>query len=268
MTTGGAATEWQGPVNPTCKLEIDEETVSPGGGSLPVRNPAKIRTGFAPVFEVKHSKPTCPITWSIPSGPGTIIGSTSSTLVTVRGDSVGTVQLRAATSGGLHVDVNVPVVNQQTVNVKGFIVRKSNGSEAATTVQRVEDDIETSNLIWVQCGIQFNLQSTNFIDNTGFHEPDFNHRADLRDTHSNTGAIEVYYVKNFPDISATGATTQDGIVIRNAGNGRTSAHELGHGMGLLDAGTQDLRLMHGTFSTLKADIALAECNGLTRFTSD
>jgi hypothetical protein len=40
---GGAATEWQGPVNPTCVLNIIDETISPGFGSLPVRNPAKIR---------------------------------------------------------------------------------------------------------------------------------------------------------------------------------------------------------------------------------
>ena len=251
-----------------CTLTITEDTISPGDGSLPVRNPARIRTGFAPVFEVTRNLSNCPITWSIVSGPGSIIGSTTSTLVTVSGTSAGTVVLRATTAGANYAQISVPVVSQQTVDVRIWIVRENNGANAATTTQRASDDIDDANLIWVQCGIQFNLVSISFIDNTTYLNPTDLEVIALTDLHMNTGGMEIYYVNVFFDHpSWAGGFLDEGIVISDGGNNRTAAHELGHGMGLGHGGTADLHLMHETTSTQKADIKLSECNGLTQFTS-
>jgi hypothetical protein len=251
-----------------CMATIDEETISPGGGSLPVRNPAMIRRAFAPVFEVMLNPQTCSVTWSIVSGPGSIIGSRTSTLVTVNGNSVGTIELRATAAGGNFDQISVPVVNQRIVDVRVWIVRRNDGTGAATTTTRVNNDINDSNLIWQQCGVQFNLVSISFINNTTFLAPNATQRQQLRNTNMNTGGIEIYYADSFPDISnLSGDTTIDGIVIGDLGNTRTAAHELGHAMGLFHGGMPDLHLMNEARSTLKADIRLSECNSLTRFAS-
>jgi hypothetical protein len=133
----------------------------------------------------------------------------------------------------------------------------------------VNNDINDSNLIWQQCGVQFNLVSISFINNSTFLAPNATQRQQLRNTNMNTGGMEIYYVNSFPDNSAlTGETTTAGIVIGDAGNGRTAAHELGHAMGLPGSGTPHLHLMSDVFSNLKADIRLSECNSLSQFSSN
>jgi hypothetical protein len=256
-----------------CTITIVEETISPGtvsppNPSLPIRNPATIRQGFAPVFEATLNPINCPITWNIMSGPGSIIGSTTNRLVTVNGNSVGSIILRATITGQTpFAEITVPVVNIRNVSVRAYIVRQTNGTGAATTTTRVNSDIADSNLIWEQCGVRFNLVSTTFIDNSAYLSPNLSAREMLRNENMGTGAIEVYYVNSFSDSTATGLTTPAGVIIQDAGNTRTAAHELGHAMGLGHRGTADLSLMHAVFSLTIADIILTECNGLTMFAS-
>jgi hypothetical protein len=262
-----------------CSVTITEETISPGtvgvSGPLPVRNPARIRRFFAPVFEATLSPPTCPISWSIASGSefGSIIGSTTSPLVTVYGNSVGTIQLKAATSGGVSYTLPVPVVNQQNVNLKVRIFQESNGSNPAVTEARVAADIAKANAIWVQCGIQFTLQPIDYLDSSLFLNPDATYWGLILDLFPGDGAIEIYYAKSFPDSPLTlGVGNKKGSLIQgDAAFDRTPAHELGHTMGdLLDSGTIDLHLMAGqqTSANTSADIKLDECIGSTRFVSE
>jgi hypothetical protein len=260
-----------------CNLSINTDSLSPSNGTLPQRNPAKIinTNNFDSEFIVSRSEAVCSIQWSIDSGGSSYahIVSTSDTIVTVNGDSVGDFNLRATTFFGKTVYVSVPVVNVQTVDVKVWITKDDNGNNPVTDQTRVNNDIADANLIWAQCGIQFNLVSTGAIHSTAVIIANATERDLLRSwnaNHVNTGAIEVVYVDAFasPDQNLTGEATGDGIVINASGNTRTAAHELGHAMGLSNGGEQNVQLMHGNFSTTKADITKIECNSLTKFTSD
>lgn len=123
-----------------------------------------------------------------------------------------------------------------------------------------------TNLIWPQCGIRFNLVSTTFIDNTTFLTPNATQREDLRNTNTGTGGFEIYYVDSFPDNpDLRGENSINGIVIGDAGNSRTTSHELGHAFGLGHRGIDDVSLMWGFFSITKADIILTECTSLSIF---
>jgi hypothetical protein len=255
-----------------CSVSIMEETISPGRVSppiatLPVRNPATIRRGFAPVFEATPTPSNCPVTWSITSGPGSIIGATNSRLATVNGDSVSPppIIMRATVQGGAFAEISVPVVNIRNVKVRAYIVRRTDGTFPATTQTRVDNDIAIANAIWVQCGIRFTLESTSFINNSTYLNPNFTQRNMLCNENTGTGAIEIYYVDSFFEGTFTGDTGTNGVVINDGGNGRTAAHELGHAMGLTSPnnghrGTAHVSLMWDDFSPTKADLILDECN--------
>ncbi len=200
------------------------------------------------------------------SGPGSIVGSTTNRLVTVNGNSVGSVILQAMiTNQTPFAQITVPVVNVTNYNVRAYIVRRNDGTGAATTTSRVSTDIADSNLIWEQCGVRFNLVSTTFINDTTLLTPSFTQREQLRNMNTSTGGFEIYYADSFPDDSTlTGENTINGIVIGDAGNSRTAAHELGHALGLPHrTGIANISLMHPFFSATIADIILNECNSLT-----
>lgn len=252
-----------------CAVSIQEETISPGGGALPVRNPARIARLFAPVFEAILDPQGCPVTWSILSGGGSIQGTNASPLVTVRGNSVGPVLLRATTSGGIFREINIPVVNQRVVEVRVRIVRRSDGTGAATSTNRVNNHLDQANKIWEQCGIRFQLVgAVQFINNSNFLSPNLTVRGQLRNTLMNTGGMEIYYIDSFAeDPGITGEADSGGVIIADGGNGRTLAHELGHHMGLAHSGMQDLHLMHMFFSNVNGDVRLFECDSLSMFNS-
>jgi len=226
---------------------------------------------FAPVFEATVTSSggeSCPLQWAI-SGPGSIVGASNTSLLTVNGNSTGNVLLSVFTRGGTFADTFAPVVDQRVVDVRAYIVRETDGSNPATTQARVDNDISDANLIWQQCGIQFRLVSTSFINSTTFLRPPDQATRDLLRNHAaSTGGFEIYYVEECLDSPDPGYHTVDGIVITRAGNTRTAAHELGHGMGILHSGIADLHLMHDVFSTVKADITLGECEGVSRFASN
>jgi len=132
---------------------IVEETDSPG--TLPIYNPATIRQGFAPVFQATVSPPNCSIQWSV-TGPGSIVGSSTSSLVTVNGNAPGTVYVAVTSAVGFSQTV-VPVKQQQNLAITAVILTDSDGNNAATTDDYVKGDIANANLIWSQASIQFNV---------------------------------------------------------------------------------------------------------------
>jgi hypothetical protein len=211
------------------------------------------------------------VTWSVVSGPGSIQGAVNMTLVTLKGNSAGTIILRGTTTGGLSDDVSVPVVPPQNVNVRVYIVRNNNGTNPATSQNRVNSHIAKANEIWEQCGIQFTLVSTSFINNSNYLNltPGSANQIALLNEHSGTGGIEIYYVRTLA--GATGGTNSNGVILTNAAIGQTAAHELGHAMGLyLGTGhpTDPISLMYAFLSATALDIKLTECNGLTMFSSN
>jgi hypothetical protein len=120
----------------------------------------------------------------------------------------------------------------------------------------------------VKCGVQFNLVSTLFKDNTTYLVPNDVDLAALRNLEMNTGGIEIYYVNGFFDHpTRAGEANGYGVVIGDLRNTRTAAHELGHAMGLVHAGVKDRDLMHEDWSPTIANIKLSECNALMYFTS-
>ena len=247
-----------------CNISIAEETISPN--SLPVWNPATIRRMFAPVFEALPAPASCPVTWSI-TGPGSIVGATNDKLLTVNGNSLGNILMRAMTTGGRFAEMTVPVVNQREIELRVWIVRRSDGTMPATTVTRVNQHIADINKIWEQCGVQFRLVGAiSYINSTGLLTPNAADRELLRGFGFRTGGMELYYVDSFPDdVNLHGENSSIGAVIGDAGNSRTVAHELGHAMGLGHSGIADLRLMHTEPSDFKADITLGECTALSTF---
>lgn len=256
-----------------CTISIQEETISPGtttSPTLPIRNPAQLIVQRSHTFETIPSPSTCPVTWSVTSGPGSLLGGVNSVTSQLLGNSVGTILLRATTAGNQFAQISVPVVNMREVNVTVWIVRDSNGANAAVDQNRVDSDIADSNLIWQQCGIHFNLVNTLFIDNSVFLDPgSLTVRNQLRNTNTNTGGIELYYVNSFPDQAGTvGLTTIDGAIVRSNSESRTTAHELGHAMGLTGEDNALINVMYFSTSHYEADIRLNQCTALTRFTSN
>lgn len=275
-----------------CTVTILEETIQPcfkaTGNSTDcvdpakggVQNPAELRTGTQSVFRATQNPIDCPVTWSITSGPGSIVGASTGTLVTVKGNSTGTIVLRATTSSGDFDEVSVPVVNQRNVNVKVYIVPNMDGTPSATH-QRITKDIEVANVLWAQCGVQFTLVSVatladfsgrfwdTTVDSPACSQSPGDEFCDLVDLFAGTGAFEVYYVNTLTGVGGnvgqvlSGVTDAKGLAIAaKAGQAtsRTLAHELGHALGIVaNSGTQDLHLMEEHKSEFKADIRLTEC---------
>lgn len=105
---------------------------------------------FAPVFEATvtgGSASGCPVNWIV-AGPGQIIGATNNPLVTVNGNAVWRSLFEG--DGGRFYDVIVPVVNQRDADVRVWIVSSTDGTVAAATQNRVNNDIAMVNKIWEQ----------------------------------------------------------------------------------------------------------------------
>jgi hypothetical protein len=264
---------------PCSSAQIIEETVSPG--TLPVYNPATIRQGFAPLFQATLFPSNCTVQWSV-TGAGSIIGSSTSSLVTVNGNSVGTATLQATAVGGFISQIQVPVTTQQNFQVRAMIVAASDGSGAATTGADVTADIANANLVWQQAGVQFNLVSVGYVNNSAYLSVNNTQRVALTNTLTGTGGFEVYYVPVCVD-NIDGQEYPTGIVIcvnrvMNEWNtavvasslNTTLAHELGHAGGLMHASAdppaaKNINLMFPSAlaNGLQADITIGQVNALS-----
>lgn len=271
-------------------VDIEDITISPG--TLPVYNPCGIKTNGTAKYEVMVEPDIISdsdIKWSIVSGDVSFPGGNTGKVVTVKGNGIGDAKLKVEVHPEATDTTDLKVADEKTVKLKIYVVTEDDGTGAATTTTRIDNDISDANKIWVQCAIKFVKDgSINYIPRSDWLEPSsLAERNLIRDYASGTGAIEIYYVKKFSDEPlTTGATNSKGVVLTNGANSRTFAHEVGHAMGLdhisKATGTNDDEkeliiklIMYKDYNTTKADIPLRDAwkkkvgwNSVVKYESD
>ncbi len=252
---------------------IVEETDSPG--ILPIYNPATIRQGFAPLFQATVSPPNCSSQWSV-TGPGSILGSSPSSVVTVKGSTStsGTAYIAVTSAVGLSQTV-VPVKQQVNFTIQPVILQDDSGSSPAATSDYVTADFANANLVWQQAAVQFNVLTPNYLpDSADLITSSVAQRQLLTSRPLPNGVFGVYYVSACTDDpSLLGRWYPTGIVICTAGvanatlNGTSTvtilAHELGHAQ-CLDHVTNIINptnlMTSPAVTTLTADITISQVN--------
>ncbi len=275
-------------------LDIEELTNRGGNpvevGSLPVVNPARVIKGEEVVYDVTVSDPSkladSDIVWKQEEGGGgkVSVADDRGRKVKVLGETPGSFKLKVSvletdpntgTSNlipGDHTLEAVKVMEQKRmVNVRAVIMKDEDGNQASTP-DLVQMDIDTANLIWQQCGVEFKLvggvtrDETPGNANSQFFKIESRSALDrLFNLQIGTNAIEVYYVRKIVDINprkpgiSTGVMLPTGVAINGEdSNRRTLAHELGHAIGL-DHKPNSVSLMFKKGVANKADIQASEC---------
>ena len=218
-----------------------------------VYNPCGIPIGGIAYFKVAVEPaawiPDTDITWSVVHGDVSFHnGGNKGRLVTVNA---------GGTAGDFRLDVDVAdlsltpkpfikgrVLEQGTVPVKVWIVRKDDGSEPACTEGRVQKLLDGVNSIFKQCAMTFCVNGAlQYTNRQEWLDIDFTNGwsgelESIRNVETATGGIELYFVNSFlvddQQSDVLGIEDTQGIVLRNDISERTLAHEIGHACGLLD----------------------------------
>ena len=155
----------------------------------------------------------------------------------------------------LTMDLETEEVGTFDFRIHAHIIRRSDGTNPATSEQRVQNDVAWADEFYSQWGGSFTLAEISYINNTAWLAASSN---EVYTCHwyyrDKSGPINVYYVNSFPDVPSAGAycrmdcryayQTHNStyIAMSDNGVGNALAHELGHATGifhdvyLLDAG--------------------------------
>ncbi|MEZ6016317.1 MAG: hypothetical protein R3F49_14465 [Planctomycetota bacterium] len=158
-------------------------------------------------------------------------------------------------------------VKKKLMKVCVVIIRDSNGANpacsAATAAARIA---EADRLFCEQCCIRIQQDGpTRFVDNTNFQDMNFQERTAFINAH-NTPCIELVFTSSVtsPSGNPTGVTrggksNDPTVFVGNQGNLNTTAHELGHALGLDHRGT-GLELMQPVADPAKHKLNKDECD--------
>lgn len=229
------------------KVELEPITIE---GGLPPDNSCGIETNRSSEYAVNVDPAVLPdanVIWSKVSGDVEFVGGNNKgRTVTVKGNTTGDFKIEVDINGALSPKPSIKgkVLDKKTVNVFVHIVRKDDGTSAATTEATFSTLLAEANKFYEQVAIEFKQAgSVTYIDKTDWLEVEttadgWAEYKQLQSTNKNTGGIEIYCIDDL--VGANGAnfspsTAEAGLTIGDNANSRTLAHELGHACGLADS---------------------------------
>jgi len=125
-----------------------------------------------------------------------------------------------------------------------WIVRKSDGSYPAVSLQTISNRLISANNLLRQVAIQIEIREINYTNNTqlldiAYTNDIFQGAAELRSITNNTGGIEIYFVREIiraENEIILGLEDNKGIILSSSylGNYKVMAHEILHSCGLRD----------------------------------
>jgi hypothetical protein len=222
------------------KVRLEPITLS---GGIPPRNPSGFEAGTMRTFELSFglfsSVNDNNITWSNPGGGLTFVAGNKGKQVTVSGVSTGlrTLEVDIVGLSGAKPTVTTNVYNKNVVNLHVFVVRRNDGSGAATSTSRVNDMVARANAIFKQAAIEFQIAgAVQYIDNTDLlgisNANNWAEALTLASHASGTGGLEVYFVDDLQgDTAGLHIRIQGvaaGLVLDDGAPLKTLAHEIGH----------------------------------------
>jgi hypothetical protein len=230
------------------RIELEPITLRPGnGGTFPLYNPCGIEKAKTARYEIAVEPASIPndwIEWRKANGSITIEGTAKGRLVTIKGDGAGTAKAEVDIKGNLgpKPSIDIEVLEPKKAKVFAYIVRKTDGTEAAWTEAEVDTFLGQVNQVYVQVAMVFERQGAiGFVDRTDWLDiaavANYAEMGTLASQHSRTGGLEMYFVKSIEGANGLNFSPDDaraGCLVAKHGNFRTAAHELGHGCGLAD----------------------------------
>ena len=131
--------------------------------------------------------------------------------------------------------------------VHAFIVRADDGSSPATTVDRVQGDIDWANQFWGKWADgSVTASDISFVDHTAYLSLTTGESNQIfKNYGDNSGVLNVFYVNDTPDMPGAAAYTwmeceykledhtTSFVIVNNYANKASLAHEMGHATGLL-----------------------------------
>ena len=220
------------------------------GEGFSVWNSSGIPVGGTRPYKIAvwpDSVPDSRIIWHATGGVSFMGGNTGRS-VTVRGDAEGFFTLEAEIEGITEGTQNTKIQGRvmesepEPVKVTVWIVCDDYGGNAACTINDVENVISSANATFAQSVMPLatlgGIHYTNRMEwlDLVFTNGTFQGSKALRDICSDTGGIELYFVRNLVNSDARAIHTRDGIIISTGGGytSRTVSHEVGHACGLED----------------------------------
>lgn len=130
----------------------------------------------------------------------------------------------------------VPVALTSAVDVRAYVIAKTNGEIAANTT-RVEECIADMNEVFAQIGLGFVLCQCSIVTSNELWVVDYTNaasRVSLCNYATNTGGLELYFVGEIASSQVRAFHTKRGIVIGPYASSRDVTHEIGHACGWKD----------------------------------
>ena len=226
-------------------MDLNFEPVTPPGtGDTPV-NPGGLAAGNDAWFRatgllnITGDK----LNWSCGNGHAQITGPASGDQVRVHAVSEGDAAVGIDIDGyvgprpsaNLHV---FPAVSSE-VPVRAFIVCFNDGSGAPVTPQGIGERIALANTVFLQAGVRFSLASVGVVSNTNWRSASsIGKQTNLVNFVTNGNTLEIYYVYELT-YNTQGINYPGGAIIMGSAPLETTAHELGHTLGLGDIYVSD-----------------------------